>query len=43
MIAVLSLVDFKSIFKVFSYSSADGVAMISTIVVTLSFGVEIGI
>ena len=43
MIAVLSLVDFKSIFKVFSYSSADGVAMISTIIVTLSFGVEIGI
>ena len=43
IIAVLSLVDFKSIFKVFSYSLADGLAMVSTIVITLSFGVEIGI
>ena len=43
MIAVLSLVDFKSVIKVFSYSPADGLAMVSTIILTLCFGVEIGI
>ena len=43
IIAVLSLVDFKSVIKVFSYSKTDGLAMVSTIVVTLCFGVEIGI
>ena len=43
IIAVLSLVDFKSVIKVFSNSKTDGLAMVSTIVVTLCFGVEIGI
>ena len=43
IIAVLSLVDFKSVIKVFSYSKTDGLAMVSTIVVTLFFGIEIGI
>ena len=43
IIAVLSLVDFKSVLKTFSYSRPDGLAMTSTIFITLLMGVEIGI
>ncbi len=43
IIAVLSLVDFKSVQKTFSYSRPDGLAMTCTIFVTLLMGVEIGI
>ena len=43
IIAVLSLVDLKAVFKTFSYSRPDGVAMTGTILVTLLLGVEVGI
>ena len=43
IIAVLSLVDFKSVQKTFSYSRPDGLAMTCTIFATLLMGVEIGI
>ena len=43
IIAVLSLVDFKAVFKTFSYSRPDGMAMTGTILVTLLLGVEVGI
>ena len=43
IIAVLSLVDFKSVQKTFSYSRPDGLAMTCTIFVTLLMGVEVGI
>jgi SulP family sulfate permease len=43
IIAVLSLVDFKAVFKTFSYSSPDGMAMTGTILATLLLGVEVGI
>ena len=43
IIAVLSLVDFKAVFRTFSYSRPDGLAMAGTILITLLLGVEIGI
>ncbi len=43
IVAVLSLVDFKSVLRIFSYSRSDGVAMLCTILSTLLMGVEIGI
>ena len=43
IIAVLSLVDFKAVFKTFSYSRPDGMAMTGTILLTLLLGVEVGI
>ena len=43
IIAVLSLVDFKTIVKTFYFSKSDGFSMLATIITTLLFGVEIGI
>ncbi len=43
IIAVLSLVDFKSVLRTFSYSNPDGLAMTCTIFITLAMGVEVGI
>ena len=43
MVAVLSLVNFKSLWQAWSYSKADFFAQLSTMLVTLSVGVELGI
>src|SRR5690606_8133776 len=43
MVAVLSLVDFETLRRVFAYSKFDFAAMAATIVVTLDWGVEPGI
>lgn len=43
MVAVLSLVDFKTVRHTFEYSKADGAAMLATILITLSVGVEAGL
>ena len=43
IIAVLSLVDLRAIGRVFAYSRSDFAAMAATILVTLGFGVELGI
>lgn len=43
IVAVLSLVDFSILKESWSYSKADFVAVAATILVTLVFGVEIGI
>ncbi len=43
VVAVLSLVDLGAIKRTWSYSKADGAAMIATIALTLLFGVETGI
>jgi len=43
IIAVTSLIDTKTIFSVWRYSKKEGVAMISTIITVLIFGVETGI
>lgn len=43
IVAVLSLVDFGAVRKVFAYSRSDFAAMAATIVVTLGWGVELGI
>lgn len=43
IIAVLSLIDLQSIRRVFAYSRSDFFAMTATIVVTLGWGVELGI
>lgn len=41
--AILSLVDFKAVKKVFAYSKVDGIAMIATILLTMLVGVIIGL
>ncbi|GGD07588.1 SulP family inorganic anion transporter [Aquisalinus flavus] len=43
IVAVLSLVDFPQIVNVWRYSKTDFAAMAATIVVTLGFGVELGV
>ncbi|MBS0125833.1 SulP family inorganic anion transporter [Thetidibacter halocola] len=43
IVAVLSLVDFSILFKAWSYSKVDFAAVAATIVLTLGFGVEIGV
>ena len=43
IVAVLSLVDFGAVRKVFTYSRSDFAAMAATIIVTLGWGVELGI
>lgn len=43
IVAVLSLVDFPALRRVFVYSKADFAAMAATIVVTLGAGVELGV
>lgn len=43
IVAVLSLVDFKVVKHIWSYSWADGLAIVTTILVTLIKGVEAGI
>lgn len=43
IVAVLSLVDFKNLFRTWRYSKNDFAAMLTTILVTLTFGVEIGV
>ncbi|WIY23749.1 SulP family inorganic anion transporter [Parasedimentitalea psychrophila] len=43
MVAVLSLVDLGAIKKIWTYSKSDFSAMLATILVTLGFGVELGI
>lgn len=43
IVAVLSLVDFGTVRRVFAYSKSDFAAMAATILVTLGWGVELGI
>ncbi|GGY49349.1 SulP family inorganic anion transporter [Parvularcula lutaonensis] len=43
IVAVLSLVNFRSVVETVRYSKSDGLAMIATILVTLGFGVEAGV
>lgn len=43
IVAVLSLVDFGTVRRVFAYSKSDFAAMAATIIVTLGWGVELGI
>ncbi len=43
IVAVLSLVDVKAVRTVWSYSKSDFAAMAATILVTLGFGVELGV
>ena len=43
IVAVLSLVDLKTIWRVWSYSKADFAAMAATILITLLSGVELGV
>jgi SulP family sulfate permease len=43
IVAVLSLVDFKALKQTWRYSKNDFAAMLATIIVTLSFGVEVGV
>ena len=43
IVAVLSLVDVPEVIKVWRYSRSDFAAMAATILVTLSFGVELGV
>ena len=43
IVAVLSLVDIKAIRTVWAYSKSDFAAMAATIVMTLGFGVELGV
>ncbi len=43
IVAVLSLVDMPEIFKVWRYSKTDFAAMAGTILMTLGFGVELGV
>ncbi|GAA0611946.1 SulP family inorganic anion transporter [Paenochrobactrum glaciei] len=43
IVAVLSLVDFRSVARVYKYSKSDFSAMAATILVTLGFGVEPGV
>ncbi|WP_199252678.1 SulP family inorganic anion transporter [Chachezhania sediminis] len=43
VVAVLSLVDFGALKRIWSYSKSDFAAQFATIVLTLGFGVEVGI
>lgn len=43
IVAVLSLVDIPAIWRTFAYSKSDFAAMAATILMTLSFGVELGV
>ena len=43
IVAVLSLVDIQAIKTVWTYSKSDFIAMAATILMTLSFGVELGV
>ncbi len=43
IVAVLSLVDFSILRKTWEYSRADFIAVLATILVTLGFGVELGV
>jgi SulP family sulfate permease len=43
IVAVLSLVDLPEVIKVWKYSKSDFAAMAATIMVTLGFGVELGV
>jgi SulP family sulfate permease len=43
VVAVLSLVDFRIFKRTWSYSKADFVAVLATLLVTLAFGVELGL
>lgn len=43
IVAVLSLVDIQAIRTVWTYSKSDFIAMAATILMTLSFGVELGV
>ncbi len=43
IVAVLSLVDFSILKKTWNYSKSDFFAVVTTIVLTLGFGVEIGV
>ncbi len=43
VVAVLSLVDIKAIRTVWAYSKTDFIAMAATILITLGFGVELGV
>jgi SulP family sulfate permease len=43
IVAVLSLVDFSILRKTWAYSKADFAAVASTIIITLLFGVELGV
>lgn len=43
IVAVLSLVDFTILKKTWAYSRADFIAVLATILVTLTFGVELGV
>src|SRR5690606_41594996 len=43
IVAVLSLVDFGTVRRVFAYATSDFAAMAATILVTLGLGVELGI
>lgn len=43
IVAVLSLVDFKSIKHTYQYSKPDFASMAATILITLGFGVELGV
>jgi SulP family sulfate permease len=42
-VAVLSLVDFSILKKTWAYSRADFAAVSATILLTLGFGVEVGV
>ncbi|WP_162651873.1 sulfate permease [Lentilitoribacter sp. Alg239-R112] len=43
IVAVLSLVDFSILKKTWAYSKADFIAVLATILITLGFGVELGV
>ncbi len=43
IVAVLSLVDFSILKKTWNYSKADFIAVLATILITLGFGVELGV
>jgi sulfate permease, SulP family len=42
-VAVLSMVNFKAVFKTFGYSKADGIAMALTIIIILTLGIIYGL
>jgi len=42
-LAVFSLIDFKAIIHTWHYSKHDGIAMLGTLIIVLTFGVETGI
>lgn len=43
IVAVLSLIDFSILKKTWTYSKADFIAVLATILITLGFGVELGV